>query len=298
MKKSIVLLAVACSLAGFQASAQQKTDVQAHRGGMGLMPENTIPAMLNAVKLGARTLELDCIISADNKVVVSHDPYMNGDFILKPDGSSISKEEQPRLILFSMTYDSIRKYDAGSKSYPRFPEQARFKVSRPLLAALIDSVENYVKKNHLKPVYYNIETKSEERGDGVLNPVPEVFVNLLMEVINKKKIADRVTIQSFDFRTLRVLHKKYPRQKTALLTSSGSLDENIATLGFTPSIYSPDFKLVTGELVRNAHAKNVEVIPWTVDQPEEMEKLLKLGVDGIITNYPDRLIKLAGSYQQ
>ena len=270
-----------------------------HRGTRGLMPENTIPAMINAVKLGARTLELDCIISADNKVVVSHDAFMNSDFMRKPDGSDISKEEQRKLTLFSMTYDSIRKYDAGTRPHPRFPEQAKFKVSRPLLSALIDSVETYIKKNHLKPVNYNIETKSEEKKDGIFNPVPDVFVKLLMDVLNKKKVASRVTIQSFDFRTLRVLHEKYPKQKTALLTSNKkSFDENIADLGFTPTTYSPNFILVTPELVKEAHAKKVEVLPWTVDEPADMEKMISYGVDGIITNYPDRLIKIAGSYQK
>ncbi|RFS20968.1 glycerophosphodiester phosphodiesterase [Chitinophaga silvatica] len=294
----LLLPALACLLFAGKADAQQKLDVQAHRGGMGLMPENTIPAMINAVKLGARTLELDCIISADSLVVVSHDAYMNGDFMRKPDGSDISREEQNQLTLFSMTYDSIRKYDAGTRQHPRFPDQQKFKVSRPLLSALIDSVEAYVKKNNLKPVNYNIETKSEAFGDGSLNPVPEVFVQLLMGVVNKKKIAGRVTIQSFDFRTLREVHKKYPLQKTALLASNKSFEANVADLGFTPTIYSPHFQMVTPELIKEAHAKKVEVLPWTVDQPEDMERLIGYGVDGIITNYPDRLIKIAGSYQK
>src|SRR3954467_1195607 len=98
---------------GGTASAQQKIDVQAHRGGRALMPENTIPAMLNAVKLGVKTLELDCVISKDGQVVVSHDSYMSGDFMLKPDGSAISKDEEKKLLIFTMPYDSVRRYDAG-----------------------------------------------------------------------------------------------------------------------------------------------------------------------------------------
>ncbi|RAJ75664.1 glycerophosphoryl diester phosphodiesterase [Chitinophaga dinghuensis] len=282
-----------------QAFAQSTLDVQAHRGGMGLMPENTIPAMINAVKLGARTLELDCIISADNKVVVSHDAYMSAAFMRKPDGADITKEEQKSLILFSMPYDSIRKYDAGTKPYERFPQQAKFKTYRPLLSELIDSVEAYVKKNHLKPVYYNIETKSELNGDGRLNPTPDVFTALVMGVINQKKIASRVTIQSFDPRTLQVLHKTFPKQKTAwLIANKDSFADNIKTLGFTPSVYSPAFQLVTADLIKEAHALKVEVLPWTVDEVVDMKRMIDLGVDGIITNYPDRLITITGSYQQ
>ncbi|HVI48085.1 MAG TPA: glycerophosphodiester phosphodiesterase family protein [Chitinophaga sp.] len=279
--------------------AQQKTDVEAHRGGMGLMPENTIPAMINAVKLGARTLELDCIITADKKVVVSHDAYMSAEFMRKPDGSDISKDEEKSLALFSMSYDSIRKYDAGTKPHPRFPQQQKMNVSRPLLADLIDSVEAYVKTHHLKPVQYNMETKSSPDGDGTYNPTPDVFVPMLMDVIKKKKIADRVIIQSFDIRTLQVLHKSLPKQRTALLIGTkDGFNDNISKLGFIPTIYSPNYLLVTPDLVKAAHAKNIQVIPWTVDEPDTMQQLLSYGVDGIITNYPDRLINIAGSYQQ
>ncbi|NLR64302.1 glycerophosphodiester phosphodiesterase [Chitinophaga varians] len=297
--KRILILLLGGSLLGLSSKAQQKTDVQAHRGGMGLMPENTVPAMLNAVKLGARTLELDCIITADNKVVVSHDAYMSAEFMRKPDGSDITKEEQKKLALYSMTYDSIRKYDAGTKPHPRFPQQQKMMVHRPLLADLIDSVEAYVKQHHLKPVYYNMETKSSPDGDGVYNPTPDVFVERVMAVINQKKIAARVTIQSFDIRTLQVLHKKWPKQKTALLIGNQqSFAANIAELGFVPDIYSPNFKLVTPELIKEAHAKKVQVLPWTVDEEADLQQLLSLGVDGIITNYPDRLIKIVGSYQR
>lgn len=297
MKRILFLLLGGCIL-GNNSDAQQKTDVQAHRGGMGLMPENTIPAMLNAVKLGARTLELDCIITADNKVVVSHDAYMSAEFMRKPDGSDITKEEQKKLALFSMTYDSIKKYDAGSKPHPRFPQQQKMAVHRPLLADLIDSVEAYVKLHHLKPVYYNMETKSSPEGDGIYNPVPAVFVPRVMDIIKKKKIANRVTIQSFDIRTLQVLHKLYPKQTTALLIGNKkSFADNIAELGFVPAIYSPNFALVTAELIKEAHDKKVQVLPWTVDDEADLQRMLSLGVDGIITNYPDRLIKIAGSYQ-
>ncbi|MFL9483630.1 glycerophosphodiester phosphodiesterase family protein [Chitinophagaceae bacterium LWZ2-11] len=295
MKILIFSFLAGCSLS---VSAQQQLDVQAHRGGRALMPENTIPAMLNAVKLGARTLELDCVISSDKKVLVSHDVFMSSDIMLKPDDSTIDKADEKKYALYTMTYDSIRKFDEGTKPHPQFPDQARIKTYKPLLSALIDSVELYVKQHHLKPVYYNMETKSSPAGDGIYHPKPDEFMAMVMDVVKQKGIADRVIIQSFDVRTLQILHKTDPTQKTALLImNKDSYEQNIATLGFTPTIYSPYYTLVTEDLVTKAHAANVQVLPWTVNKEEDMKKLGDLHVDGIITDDPKTMVALFGSYQ-
>ena len=325
MKKLLVL--PFCCLVLY-VSAQQKLDVQAHRGGMALVPENTIPAMLNGVKIGAQTLELDVVISADGKVVVSHDPYMSAIFMSKPDGSYITKDEEKSLALYQMSYDSISRYNSGIKSHPMFPEQLKIKTHKPLLSDLIDSVEAYVKTNKLKPVYYNIETKCSPMGDGKYNPSPEVFVKTMMDVINQKDIKKRVIIQSFDVRTLRILHKTEPSVQLSLLVSGkmelsedqlkkyglsakevadffkqmnskkGGLDDDLANLGFVPDIYSPYYSGVDAQMVKKAHEKHMRLIPWTVDKEEDMIALGRFGVDGMISNYPDKLVKLFGRYQQ
>lgn len=294
MRKVFIILFMGIVLG---AGAQPELDLQAHRGGRGLRPENTIPAMLHAVDLGTRTLELDCVISADGKVVVSHDLYMSSDFMLKPDGSEITKEEEKQLVLYKMSYDSIRRYPEGVKRHTGFPEQVLVRTYKPLLADLIDSVEAYVKQHHLKPVFFNIETKCEPTGDGVLHPAPEVFVGLLMKVVKSKKIGDRVTIQSFDPRTLRIVHRDYPKQQVAWLVEKGDFEKNIADLGFVPTIYSPSFKLVNAAMVVQAHARNVLVLPWTVNAEADMKAMAELKVDGMISDYPDRLVKLFGKYQ-
>lgn len=290
---------LALSLLSLASFAQQKTDVQAHRGGMALLPENTIPAMINAVRLGARTLELDCVISADGQVVVSHDVYMSSEFMRRPDGADIPKAEEKNYALYRMKYDSIRTYDAGTKPHPRFPDQVKMKVSKPLLTVLLDSVETYVRRNKLKPVFYNIETKCSPVGDGTYHPVPEEFVSRLMGVLRQKKgLLPRVTIQSFDIRTLQVIHREAIPVKTALLImNKDSFADNVARLGFRPDVYSPYYSLVTEDLVKTAHEAGVQVLPWTVDEEAEMKRLMALGVDGIITNAPDKLIRLAGRYQ-
>jgi len=328
VKKKLTLSLLTGVLLLNAAYGQQKMDVQAHRGGMALMPENTIAAMINGVKLGVKTLELDVVISGDGKVVVSHDAYMSADFMRKANGSDISKEEERGLALYKMTYDSISRFDAGSKPHPRFPDQLKMKTYRPLLSDLIDSVETYLKANKLKPVYYNIETKISPAGDDIYNPSPEVFVKTMMEVINNKSIKDRVVIQSFDIRTLQILHQTEPKIKLSLLAfgkgdalaklktqglsaedekklkqsplfnGKGGLEDDLKKLGFVPDIYSPYYSSVDSEMVAKVHELKMKILPWTVDEQQDMVALGKLGVDGIITNCPDKLVKLYGSYQQ
>lgn len=291
------LLTLLLGLGVLSAKAQKSFDTEAHRGGRGLMPENTIPAMLNGVRTGVRTLELDTHITADGLVVVSHDGFMNSLIMQKPDGSDITKTDEKQYILYKMNYADIRRFIEGVKDYPAFPQQQKIKTYKPLLADLIDSVESYVKAHHLKPVHYNIETKSSPAGDNVENPVPAVLIKLLMDVINQKHVTDRVIIQSFDPRTLQILHQKMPEVKTAFLVQTGDYDSSIKTLGFTPAILSPEQKIVTADMVTAAHQNHVQVIPWTVNDEAKMKALIDLKVDGLISDYPDRLVKLVGSYQ-
>lgn len=294
MKYILTLLIGTC----FLHSSAQQLDIQGHRGGRGLMPENSIPAMINGVRLGVQTLELDTHITGDGKVMVSHDGFMTSAIMQKPDGSNITKAEEKNYILYKMPYDSIRMFIEGVKSYPAFPQQQKVKAYKPLLADLIDSVEAYTKANHLKPVYYNIETKSNPLLDNIESPTPAVFVKLLMEVIDQKHITNRVIIQSFDVRTLQILHQQMPKVKTAYLIQTGDYDSSMKLLGFTPTILSPEQKIVTVDMIASAHKNNVKVIPWTVNDEAAMKTLADLKVDGLISDYPDRLVKLFGSYQK
>lgn len=262
-------------------------DTEGHRGARGLMPENTIPAMLKAVDLAVTTLEMDAHITSDHQVILSHDDHMNSAFTLSPDGREISKEEAEKLAFYQMNYAEISTFDVGSKINEKFPHQQKIKVHIPLLSDVIDSVQSYLTEKGKPQLFYNIETKSKPEGDNKYHPQPEVFVKLLMDVIEDWKITPWVIIQSFDPRTLQVLHKKYPHVRTALLVETNSLENNLADLGFTPSIYSPDAKLVTPELVKEVHAKGIKIIPWTVNSKDEILTLKSWGVDGIISDYPD-----------
>ena len=284
MKKLMLGLLLLCTPSLF---AQPKLDRQGHRGTRGLMPENTIQAMKKALDLGVQTLELDVIISKDRQVVVSHDPYMSADITTKPDGSPVKAEEQKSLNLYQLTYDQIRRYDVGSKPHPQFPQQQKFRAYKPLLTELIDSVETYAKARKLPLPRYNIEIKMTPATDSVYNPGPAEFVRLVMPIC-QQKLGTRYNIQSFDARPLQLIHKQYPTVALAYLTANAkSVQENLDVLGFTPNLYSPFYKAVTEETVKICHEKGMKIIPWTVNTKPEIDSLVKLGVDGIITDYPN-----------
>ena len=265
-------------------------DRQGHRGCRGLMPENTIPAMLKALDLGVTTLEMDVVITKDKKVVLSHDQWFSEDITTKPDGTYMGPREERKFNIYWMTYEQVKTFDVGMKPHPRFPNQQKMKAIKPLLSDLLDSVRQYMMTRKRPFPYYNIETKSNPEFDGVFHPGPDEFVELLMGVIKEKGIADHVIIQSFDFRTLKYLHEHYPAIKTAMLVEDfdpRSFAEQVKAAGFTPTIYSPAYQLVNEKLVKKCHRKNMKVIPWTANDKETIEKLVKMGVDGIISDYPD-----------
>jgi glycerophosphoryl diester phosphodiesterase len=272
----------------------QEFDIQGHRGCRGLLPENSIQAMLKAIDLGVTTLEMDVVISKDNQVVLSHEPFLSYEIALDLNGKAIEEKDEKSYNLYQMNYEQIKQYDCGSKVHPRFLEQQKIKTYKPLLSEVIDSVEHYIKIKHPgKKIHYNIETKTTIEGDGIFHPKTEDFVHLMVKVIKEKQIDDRVYIQSFDVRTLGFLHKEYPEFKTVLLVENEfSIDENLKLLGFKPDVYSPYFKLLDKKKVNYLHQKKIKVIPWTVNDKKDMQQIIKMKVDGIISDYPNRYFEL------
>jgi glycerophosphoryl diester phosphodiesterase len=282
------LLLTLLPLAAAAQTVPATLDRQGHRGCRGLMPENTIPAMRRALDLGVTTLEMDLSISQDGQVLLSHDPTMNPDFVLTPAGQPIPKGEQEKHRLYQLPYAEIRRYDVGSGGNPKFARQQKMPVYKPLLAEVIDSVEAYVRLKKLPAPQYNIETKTSPAGDGTLHPAPAEFVARVLAVLRPRNLGPRLIIQSFDPRTLELVHQAEPGWRTALLVENpDGLAANLRRLTFRPSIYSPHFRLVTAALVQEAHAQGLRLIPWTVNSAAEMQRLVGLGVDGIITDYPD-----------
>jgi glycerophosphoryl diester phosphodiesterase len=265
-----------------------KFDVQGHRGARGLMPENTIPGFIMAIDSGVTTIEMDVAITKDKQVIVSHEGWMSASICLDPQGKVIDAKNELKHNIYQMTYAQVKSYDCGSKGNGRFPHQLKMPATKPLLLDVILAVENYIKGNGLYEVDYNIEIKSEPQGDNRFHPKPAEFSDLVFNLIDQYLPWDRVVIQSFDFRVLKYWHEKHPEVRLAALVENlNTIDENLKALGFTPSIYSPEFTLLSKGEIRRCHDLKMRVIPWTVNDKKEMEELKAWGVDGIITDYPD-----------
>lgn len=276
-------------------SQAQEFDIQGHRGCRGLLPENSLEAMKKAIDLGVTTLEMDVVMSKDKQVLLSHEPFLSHEICLDKSQNEITEASEHSYNLYQMNYEEIKACDCGSKIHPRFKDQLKLKTYKPLLSEVIEFTENYIEKNYPgRKIYYNIETKSDPKGDRIYHPEPKEFVDLLVTILKKKSIADRIYIQSFDVRTLQYLHQKYPEFKTVLLVENKlSIKENLKQLGFKPNVYSPEFILLDENKVKFLHKKGIKVIPWTVNNTDDMKKIISYGVDGLISDYPNRYFENA-----
>ena len=267
-------------------SAPKKIDWQGHRGARGILPENSIPSFLKALEYPITTLELDVVISKDKKVIVSHDPVFNHAICSKPDGSEIADGEE--ILLYELTYDEIKAFDCGSKGNENFKEQTAMKVSKPSLMDMVKAVEEHCEKTGRAKPFYNIEIKATEDGYDKKTPAPKEFVALVLAELKELGIMKRMNLQSFDVNTMNEIHAQDPSVVTAyLIENLEGIDENLKKLTFKPDIYSPYFMLVNQSVVEQLHAKGIRLIPWTINKPEMMKKMVDLGVDGIITDYPN-----------
>lgn len=291
LNRIAILLALMMSFA-VSTKAQQpvKTDWQGHRGCRGLYPENTIRAMIEALKMGVTTLEMDVVITKDKQVVLSHEPFMAHEIATTPEGHYLNAAQEKTFNIYQMGYAELKTWDVGLKPHPRFEQQQKIAIYKPLLTEVIDSVEHYIRTQGLKPVQYNIETKSEPDGDDIFHPKPQEFVSLLMNVLREKKVLDRVIIQSFDKRTIQIIHRqKIPVKLSYLLEDSdiSTVANQIKALGFKPDIISPEFSKIDTHYVKYCHRRKIKVIAWTVNNTAEISRLLAAGVDGIISDYPN-----------
>ncbi|HEY1111902.1 MAG TPA: glycerophosphodiester phosphodiesterase family protein [Chitinophagaceae bacterium] len=262
---------------------------EGHRGARGLMPENTIPSMYKALETGANTLEVDVYLTADKKVVVAHDPFVNVQISRLADGSDIPPQDARKYVWHQMKYDDIRKIDVGLKPFKAFPGQQKIAAYMPLLDELIDSVEAFAAAKGLPKPIYSIEFKTQPaNAKNKFNAPPPVLSEAVLKIVKSRNIGDRFLVKSFDMRPLQYLHKRHPEVVVAYLADrKRTLQENIDSLGFVPHIYSPNQGLVTKELVAECKAKGIKIIPWTINSKEVMRSFIAMGVDGIITDFPN-----------
>lgn len=253
------------------------------------MPENTIPAFITALDSGVTTVEMDLAITKDGQIIVSHEPWMSSDICLDPSGNAYTKREERDFNIYEMTYEEVKQFDCGSLGNSKFPEQVKMSVTKPLLSDVIVAIEDHIKSYTRFEVDYNIEIKSGEDGDGKFHPAPAEFSDRVYKLLDEYLPLDRIVIQSFDFRVLRYWHEKYPNIRlAALVENKRSVKAHLEELGFNPNIYSPYYRNINQEKVMELHERNIKVIPWTVNEISEMLSLKGMGVDGFITDYPDR----------
>jgi len=308
MKTTAWLLAATVCLAGCAG-----VEVQGHRGARGLAPENTLPAFVRALEVGVDTLELDAGITRDGVVVVGHDPSLNPDITRGPDGQFLAKVGPA---MYHLTFVELQRYDVGrlkpDTAYAkRYPEQKAVDGTRiPRLAEVFD----LVRRTGNRKVGFNIEIKTDPRKpDETL--APDAFARALVEEVRRAGMASRVTIQSFDWRGLKTVQEIAPEIPTVYLTAQGAnfntmrgadgvnspwtAGHSLAAHGSVPKmvkaaggrIWSPNFNDIDQASVREAHALGLRVVVWTVNEPEQIRKVLALGVDGIISDRPDLVLK-------
>lgn len=293
------LFFISCFVVINSMMGYSQIDIQGHRGARGVLPENTLRGMIYALDAGVQTLEMDVVITADREVILSHEPWFSHEISTKPDGVPVDEEEEKMHNIFLLSYDEIKQYDIGLRGNPKFPQQRPIVAKKPLLSEVITKVDAHAETKGFKPVFFNIEIKSDPSSEGRFHPAPELYCNLVLDVLKDLPV-ERYSIQSFDERILQWLYKNRPDVRLVYLFESmdeqQTLSMKIEQLGFTPQIISPNYKLVDKAFMKDAQSLEVKVIPWTINDEDKMKSLEKLGVDGIITDYPDMAVALFGAY--
>ncbi|MEP6849085.1 MAG: glycerophosphodiester phosphodiesterase family protein [Acidobacteriota bacterium] len=290
--RSISLILLLLMAADIFAQSTRPFDIEGHRGTRGWMPENTIPAFEKGLQLGADTLELDVVVTKDGKLVVSHEPWFSSVISLDKYGKPIPAENPRDFNIYKMTYAEVKQFDVGSLGNKDFPQQQKLKISKPLLVDVFKEIDKFARKSKLSRPRYNIEIKTEPGDDDVFNPKQNVFAKIVFDEITVAKMQKYVTVQSFDVRALQEMRKLTKDIPLSLLVANrNGVLKNLRALGFDPEIYSPNYLLVDPDLVKICHGRSIKVLPWTVNEPMDMQKMKLLDLDGIITDYPDRAVE-------
>jgi len=268
---------------------ERKVVFQGHRGCRGLLPENTIPAFIKALEY-VDILECDVVVSKDKKIIVSHDPWVEASICSHPDGRPVTEKEEKEIRIINLTYEEIKAFDCGIRGNKKYPDQKAMSAYKPSLMEMVTTIDNHCKENNRPLPYYDIEIKSLEKWYDDFTPRPVEYVTLVLNELAALGIEDRCNLQSFDINILEEINKQNSKIVQAyLIDNISGFEKNMAKLSFVPQIYSPYYKLVTKKLANKVHDKGMRIIPWTVNEIEDMQKMIDAGVDGIITDYPNRV---------
>jgi glycerophosphoryl diester phosphodiesterase len=287
-------------------------DLQGHRGARGLAPENTLPGFSTALAIGVSTLEMDLAVTGDLEVVVIHNPRFEPEIARHANGKWLT---QSSLAIHSMNLETVKSYDVGRlnperKYANRYPQQ---KAVDATPVPTLSEVFELVNRSGNRSVGFNIEIKVNPEKPGLTLP-PGEFVDAVVEVIRRYQMEKRVTLQSFDWRSLQAVQDIAPEITTSYLTVNQRWLNNLQTgmPGASPwlggldvddysgsavrtvkaaggDVWSPYHNEVDADAIKLAHQLGLSVKVWTVNDSKRMRELIAIGVDGIITDYPDRL---------
>lgn len=291
----LIYLATASALfiAGCGYAPVTRPEIHGHRGCRGLLPENTVPAFLKAAALGCDWIELDVVITADSQVLVSHEPWMEHRICRTPQGDSITEHQAHEFNIYRMTLAEAQAFDCGSAHHPDFPAQENSRQHKPTLREVVEAIDEQAMEEGTMGMGYNIEIKSDPLVYDTYQPRPERFAELVLAQIDSLGISGRAIIQSFDPAVLEAVHAIDENMPVALLVDNADgLVANLKRLTFTPTHYSPAFELVDKALLNELDARDIASLVWTVNDKGDLKKMIKLGVNGIITDYPDKVIAL------
>jgi len=302
------------------AGAAAALEVQGHRGARGLLPENTLPAFESALQHGVDVLELDVGITSDNAVVVSHDRRLSPDVTRDASGAWIAS---PGPVIWQLTHDEVMSYDVG-RLKPGSRTARRFAEQRPIDGTRIPTLGQVLalgRRADQAKLRFNIETKLSPLHPEQ-TPEPDAFARRVLGAVAAAGMLERVTIQSFDWRTLKAVRAQMPAVPTVCLTAERDWLDNIQAgqPGASPwlagldvddhdgstakvakaagcAVWSPYFRDLDAARLAEAHALGLAVVVWTVNEPDDMRRMAELGVDGIITDYPDRAAQALSKYR-
>jgi len=257
--------------------------IYGHRGCRGVLPENSIEGFQKAIELGVDGIEFDVVVNKDSQIVISHEPYIDKRYCLMPDGSKIKNEKA--FNLFQMTQLEVEQFDCGTKFHSKFPEQKKIKTHKPLLQEVFSKID-------FKGITILFEIKSEKRHYGMFQPHPEEYVDIILKEIENFQYKENIIFMSFDANIINEIHKKAPEYKSVYLTYSPftSIKSSLKDLDFKPYAFGRYNPTISKREIIKAHELGIKTFAWTINSPKDFVKLKNYGIDGIITDYPERFI--------
>jgi len=274
--------------------------IHGHRGCRGVLPENTIPAFLRALEDGADIIEMDVVCTSDNRILVSHDPFMHHEICAHPDDTPITEQEEFDLNVFRMALNETQRYPCGIFPHQRFPEQDTLRSFKPSLAEVAQAVKSYCADHNRSLPGLNIEIKSRPEWDGNFHPDPADYTTVFLRELNAVQNGFPLTVQSFDVRILRELRNKADHIRLIYLTEAAGVQPQAALghLGFQPYGYSPHFNLIDEKVVKFCESTQLVLCAWTVNEEEDIRRMIHLGVRQIISDFPKRVATIRKEMSQ